>query len=207
MTTFTNVKGENKEIARQYIVDAIRNTKRKSGEVLSLPASDAIIERKLYKHNKSLTYTLCERDKHEFEKLMNNCRNTFLHNSKFYCGDIGNVILSAERNQYLHIILDYCGTVSTFEYEIQRIFEKGLIQVGGTLSITLSKRGCNENFVEDIERRHRLSSNLPFFERVERATIYFLEVCAILFDFERVEYFPYKDSRLEMMLFVYRRKK
>lgn len=207
MTTFTNVKGENKEIARNYIADAIKNTKRKSGEVLSLPAGDALIEKKLYKFNKSLTYTLCERDKDEFEKLMDNCRNTFLHHSKFYNTNISNVLLSSERNQYLHIILDYCGTISTFSWDIERVFEKGLLQVGGTLSITLSKRGCNEDFVESIEKRHRLNSNLPYFERVERATLYFLEVCARLYDFERVTYFPYKDSRLEMMLFIYRRKK
>jgi predicted ATP-grasp superfamily ATP-dependent carboligase len=197
---FPHTKGKQKRIARLKIVDAIKNTENKVGEMLSLPAGKAVMEKLIHKDIKTIRFNMCEHSKPIFAQLANTVCNYFAKKPKLHLCKIGDLIYNAKENQYLHLVLDYCGAVSTFEEEIKVAFEKNVVKVGGVISLTLSKRGCLPEFVQKTTNL----SGRKFFEK-EAATRTFLDTQAKDNYIKEVDYM-YGDKN-PMMLYIYRRVK
>jgi len=197
-SVFPHTKGTQKKIARLKIINAIKKTDNKVGEMLSLPAGKAVMEKLIHKDIKTIRFNICEHSKPIFQELANTVCNYFVKKPKLHLCKIGDLIYKAKENQYLHIVLDYCGAVSTFEEEIKVAFEKNIVKVGGIISLTLSKRGCSPEFVKKISNL----SGTKFSEK-ESATRDFLNNQAKDKYVKEVDYM-YGD-KTPMMLYIYRR--
>ena len=201
---FPHTKGKEKRKARLKIVDAIKNTENKVGEMLCLPSNKAVMEKLIHKEIKTIRFIMCERNKEVFSELANTVCNYFVKKPKLHLCEIGDLIYAAKENQYLHLVLDYCGSAYKFENEVRHLFENNIIKVGGIVSFTFSKRGCLEPFVEKINKLKPILSNAKN-ERKEEATRSFLEIQAKDNYIKEIDYvYGYKSK---MMLFVYRRVK
>lgn len=135
---FKNVKGLNKDKARELMVNAI---KIKTGTILTLPYKKAIIEKMiLEKISKKINFIGYEYKREVFWELCKTIGNEKLPISPIF-GSIGEAIFKAEPNQYSNLLLDYCGVLDTFAKEIEHAIKNNIIQVGGMMAITLSKIG------------------------------------------------------------------
>jgi len=142
---FKNYYGENKEVARKIMIDAICATPRYRGakidRILCLPAAKAIIERRLLEISSRFTFSAVEYDKN----VANELHKTIYENNlggvmNVYCGKISDIIYRANKDEFSHLILDYCGEIDTFYDEIDHALMNKIVQVGGTVSITVAKR-------------------------------------------------------------------
>lgn len=142
---FKNYYGENKEVARKIMIDAICATPRlqraKVDRILCLPAAKAIIELRLLEIYSRFTFSACEYDK----EVANELHKTIYENNlggimDVHCGKISDIIYRANKDEFSHLILDYCGEIDTFYDEIDHALMNKIVQVGGTVSITVAKR-------------------------------------------------------------------
>jgi|SRR5579859_1435611 len=142
-TTDYNTKLKKSEIekkkARKITVDEIINTYL-TGQILSLPHLEYIMERQLLKENSDFEFTCCEFNDNIYWKMVQYVAEKklpFFDNRKT---SLGKIIFKSIANEYAHIIADYCGTFNSFAPELEHVLKNNIIQVGGTLSITLIKR-------------------------------------------------------------------
>ena len=137
---FHNAKGEKKQLARETMVNAIENSRASKGTILTLPYKHCIIEKMILDRvSKRYNFMACELDQKVFNAmLMTIAKNNLPMN--VHRGGIGEKIEQAKENEYSHLILDYCGQLGTFHKEIQMAIEKNIVEVDGTISITLNKR-------------------------------------------------------------------
>ena len=142
---FKNYYGENKEVARKIMIDAICATPRYCGtkidRILTLPAAKAIIERRLLEISSRFTFSAVEYDKN----VANELHKTIYENNMggamdVHCGKISDIIYRANKDEFSHLILDYCGEIDTFYDEIDYALMHKIVQVNGTVSITVAKR-------------------------------------------------------------------
>lgn len=155
VATYTNVDGLKKQEARKCIIGAIKNSRINTGKVLSLPFTTCTLEIQLnQKFRNKFRYIACERDReYYFEMMKTIAREKLAMNT--YFGQIQDKIYEAREDEYAHLILDYCGQISTFQDEITHAVRNDIVQVGGTISITMCKRG------ELKGRIANLMGNLP----------------------------------------------
>jgi hypothetical protein len=152
---FKNAKGEQKQIARELMVNAIKNSNTKKGEILSLPFEDCIIEQMILneKNCKRYKFLGVEYDKQTYHNMLKTIAKKQLPINTYH-GALADKIHEAKESQYSHIIADYCGQLNTFYEEIAYAINNNIVEVGGTISITLNKRitdGCF-GIYEKIER-------------------------------------------------------
>jgi hypothetical protein len=135
--SYNNVKGVNKEIARnkmaKYIVDS-----NVEGLVPTLCHIDAIIEKKILAHNENYEFLGIERDLETFKALEETIKRENLP-IKAYKGDFSDKIYGAKENQYAHIIGDYCGELPTFASEVEYAVANKIVKVGGIMALTFGK--------------------------------------------------------------------
>lgn len=156
--TYANHGGSFKQEARDKMVNAISRVDSPMGTILTLPSFTCALELQLLNRiGRGLKFIGCERDFDTFHKMVNKIaeesklRNTIV--PRF--GEIGDIIYNAKENEFAHLILDYCGTINTFHKEIEYAIQNDLVEVGGTISITLSKNGLGNNvgIVGDLLRQ------------------------------------------------------
>lgn len=156
--TYDNHGGSFKQEARDKMVDAISRVDSPMGTVLTLPSFTCALELQLLNRiGRGINFIGCERDFDTFHKMVNKIaeerrlKNTIV--PRF--GEIGDTIYNSKENQFAHLILDYCGTINTFHKEIEYAIQNDLVQVGGTISITVSKNGLGNNtgIVGDLLRQ------------------------------------------------------
>ena len=156
--TYANHGGSFKQEARDKMVDAISRIDSPMGTILTLPSFTCALELQILNRiGRGLKFIGCERDFDTFHKMVNKiAEETKLRNTvvpRF--GEIGDIIYNSKENEFAHLILDYCGTINTFHKEIEYAIQNDLVEVGGTISITLSKNGLGNNvgIVGDLLRQ------------------------------------------------------
>lgn len=140
VSNFSNIKGEHKDEARVKIVSEIKKSGLKYGKILSLPASQFIIEQTIFNEvSQRFTYIGVEYDKDEFFKLLTNLGLKQFVMTPIY-GSISEQILKAKQDEFSHLILDYCGQLDTFAKEIIYAIQNNIVAKNGTIAITLNRR-------------------------------------------------------------------
>jgi hypothetical protein len=140
---FTNKKGVGKVKARKIMVDAITAIKLNNNFILTLPSDTCQIERDLLVQSKKFTFLGVEKDTDTYWAMVTKILKYRLPITAFN-GTMGAKIAEAKTNQYGHLILDYCGQLPTFSDEIMLALRNNIVEVNGTISITLNKRLSGE---------------------------------------------------------------
>jgi hypothetical protein len=145
---YDNHGGLFKQQARDIMVNAISRFGSPLGTILTLPSYTCALELQILNRiGRGINFIGCERDFDVFQKMVNKIaeerrlRNTII--PRF--GEIGETIYNSKENQFAHMILDYCGTINTFHKEIEYAIQNDLIEVEGTICITVSKNGLGNN--------------------------------------------------------------
>lgn len=152
-SNFRNSKGENKEIARNKIAEPIVKSDLKGGVILSLSFSTCAIEKKIYKKTNRFEFFGCDTDIEVIKEM----RKTIVKHNLPFIGEekckLSKHIYSAKEDQYAHIIADYCGHFEKVAEEIEFAMEKRIVQVGGTIAITVERRANNHtnNIISEME--------------------------------------------------------
>ena len=193
---------EGKKLARQIIAKWVGTLTSKQ-QVLTLPyvtwAMEKLIE--MYTGYK-FSYMACERDFTIFKEMILN-GNKWGKKNDFYYGTLGDKIKMAIENQYSHLILDYCGMLSTFRREITMAVINNIVEVGGTISVTLLKARDNSHI---IDKCYEASGESDSDNRTEIAIRHFFISLCNISDFEVVEELTYQ-TKVPMMLTVLKRTK
>jgi len=207
---FKNGDGEQKQIARELMVDAIKNSNTKKGEILSLPFEDCIIEQMILneKNCKRYKFLGVEYDKQTYYNMLKTISEKQLPINAYH-GALADKIYEAKEGQYSHIIADYCGQLNTFHEEIEYAIKNNIVEVGGTISITLNKRisdGCF-GIYEKIERLlPKMTDRLTIedkYARTERIIYNFmLKVCGM--NYTILTPFAYHDTTSMYLIIVKR---
>lgn len=135
--------------ARAYALREIDRSGIKSGKILSLPASKAIMETEINRKFPKFTFEFAEIDNRIFRQLLETSAKASFIVSNCYYGEIINIIEKAKENEYAHLILDYCASLKTVYEDLLKVFKSNIVQVGGTVSITFSVR-CGKSFTKDM---------------------------------------------------------
>ena len=136
---FMNSKGAKKEKAREKVIQAIISNFSNNKYILSLPFQDCIIEKKLMDISHNYTFLGCESDIPTYNNMLKTIAENNLPIST-HRGTIGEIIRKAQENEFSDVILDYCGQLNKNSEDIRLAIERNIVEVGGTISITLNKR-------------------------------------------------------------------
>lgn len=143
MKTAYNPKIKNDEIekskARKITVDQIAST-FVTAQILSLPNFKFLMEKMLLKVSHNFKFTCCEFDDQIFFKMLEFVGSKKLPFFDIRCKALGEIIFESAKESYAHIIADYCGTFNMFAPELEHVMKNNILKVGGTLSITMTKR-------------------------------------------------------------------
>jgi hypothetical protein len=132
----------NKEIARVRMVDAIANSGTSKGLILSLPNNNCFIEMDILQSvSHKYSFIGVENNEQTFIELQKKVMKEKLYkNITPVYGDFSSQIYNRTENTYSHIIADYCGQLFTAAPELEYAMKNNIVEVNGTISITLAKR-------------------------------------------------------------------
>ena len=210
--TFTNYHGKAKEKARQLIADAVMLTKRQSSNILTLPAANWIMEKNILKQKSGYKFTAVERDKETYKQMVRNLTaDDLLFDSVVTTANktIGEHIVHDGEDTYSSAILDYCGFIDTFYDEINDVLKRKLVKKGGYITLTLSE---NDRIINHSLRMNNYSNKYikncyageePTGAKVTNDLVNFLVNSNE--GYEIVTKFPYKDTKVKMLLFIIKR--
>ena len=184
---FVNVRGNNKDTARQKMVNHIAQSGLREGTILTLPSHTCKIELMLMEHVKGFDFMACEVEKSGYYNMLKTIvKNELPMHS--YNGQVSDLIYSAKQDQYSHLILDYCGTIGRYANELKYALDNRIVKVGGTIAITLNKRGLINNTLLDVYKT--VEDGESMHDEVIQGFCKQFEGQG--YDF--VEYFAYKDT-------------
>lgn len=210
--TFSNYYGSGKEKARDLIAQAIKQTKRQSSNILTLPAAKWEMEKNILKQKPGYRFTAVERDKDTFKEMVKN----LITNDKLFDSvigmenkTIGEVVVNDKEDTYSSAILDYCGFIDTFYDEINDIMKRKLVKKGGCITLTLSENdrvlnhpryanSYSNKYVENCYANEDVSG-----VKVTNDLVNFLIFNNV--GYEIVTKFKYRDTRVNMLLFIIKR--
>jgi hypothetical protein len=210
--TFANYYGSGKEKARQLIAESIMQTKRQSSNVLTLPADKWKMEKNIIKQKPGYKFTGVERDKETYKLMVRNMtEDNKLFDSVISTANksIGEVIVNDGEDTYSSAILDYCGFIDSFYDEINDMMKRNLVKKGGFITITLSENDRVIGHPRHVNSHtNQYIRNCYAHEDVNGA-----QVTNDLINFmvhsntgyEIVQRFPYKDTKVKMLLFIIKR--
>lgn len=210
--TFTNYCGSGKEKARNLIADAIMLTKIQSCNILTLPAAEWMMEKKILKKKSGYKFTAVERDKKTFDLMISNgiSDNTIKDSVIAYLNkSIGEVVVNDGENTYSSAILDYCGFIDSFLDEINDVMKRNLVKKGGYITLTLAEND------RQLNHSHHTTSysntyikNCCVDEEMTGAKVTNDLVNILVYNnkgYKIVNKFSYKDNRVKMLLFIIKR--
>ena len=210
--TFSNYHGIAKDKARQLIAEAIMETKRQSSNILTLPAAEWIMEKKILKKKPGYKFTAVERQKETYQQMLKNlANNDMLLNSVISIENksVGEVTVNDKEDTYSSMILDYCGTIDSFYDEIDDIMKRNLVKKDGCITITLSE---NDRLLNHSLRMNNYSNTYIkkccMGEEVNGAKVTGDLVNILVYNntgYEIVKKFSYKDKTVKMLLFIIKR--
>jgi hypothetical protein len=151
--TFKNEDGVGKGVARIDMVTQILEISSKSKVILSLPSQTCAIEQAILKKAKSFIFIGVEAKEEVYWKMAANIVQNRLPITPVLA-TMGEKIAEARTNQYAHLILDYCGQLHSFADEIMLAMRNNIVEVNGTISITLNRRisGKGRDFANFLQR-------------------------------------------------------
>jgi len=133
--TYTNGDGIEKERVRNILANEVEAS-GVVGKYLGLPFYTADFEKKIYNRIPTMSFVGCETERntfllrekynrmHDFPMEMHNC-------------ELSKMIRNSEPNAYAHVFLDYMGGLHKFKNEILEAMDRQIVQIGGTLAITI----------------------------------------------------------------------
>ena len=206
---FTNFVGIGKSEARDIMVENIRESRVKTGMVLTLPYKDWKIEKLVHNTvSKRFGYDAVESDPKVFLDMVANMGSVGVKSkNKVHYGKMQDRILAAKTDEYAHALLDYCGTLENMQSEILHLMVNNLVQKDGTVAVTLLKARCTEKSVGKINKltAELSGQNIKPNDNTNGVKMFFKMACALT-DFEVVQEFEYRDSS-PMILIVLKRTK
>jgi len=141
---YSNADGVKKQSARIKMMRGIKDSGVK-GIIPTLPYKTCTLQQLIDGMANGNTFIGCERDEATYNAMVDTI-NTYSLPIEAYHGLIGDMLYGKKEDSYAHLILDYCGVLDTFANEIKYAMDNKLIQVGGTIAVTLSKIGIgNKN--------------------------------------------------------------
>ena len=211
--TFANYCGSGKERARGLIADAITLTKRQSSNILTLPAAEWIMEKKILKKKPGYKFTAVERDKETYKQmLVNLVSDNDLSDSVIGTANktIAEQIVNDKEDTYSSLILDYCGFIDSFYAEINEVMKRNLVKKGGYITITLSENDRLLNHPNHLENHSNtyIQNCCVKGEDISGVTITNALVNILVFNnsgYRITEKFSYKDKTVKMLLFIIKR--
>jgi len=199
---YNNASGMGKAEARAKMVFDIKKSPTKNFNILSLPADNCLIEKKILKEVSSkYNFIGCEYKENVYFKLLNTIAKEKIRMSA-HLGSVSDIIYKSKENEFAHIVLDYCGTFQTFQNEIAYAIQNKLVEVNGTISITISERDSGEyNLMNRInEIAPSKDNDLKINHNIKT---YLSIICGMNFKVETS--FRYNDTGANMSLFVLKR--
>lgn len=197
---FTNKNGKNKNIGRDKVVNFILSAKVSEKPILTLSGVNCITEKLLLEQNNKLNFISAE------NKFYNDLAKTIYEDKlpiSIFNGDISYLINNANENQFSHAILDYCSQLSSIDEDIEMVFKKNIVEVGGFIAITFNKRyGSSTNKIQKT-----LESVYPYRNtKISRSEHYIntLIVGVGNFNYHIVETYQYKDTSAMSLIIVKR---
>jgi DNA-binding transcriptional regulator YhcF (GntR family) len=204
--TYTNHGGLGKAEARELMQDAVVKSNL-IGNVLTLAYKYFTIERAIDADVKGNNFISCERDIVTFKTMQTNLKKYKKDgfNGSVVFGELSQLIYGKNENSYAHLIMDYCGNLVTFKKEMEYAIQSNLIEVNGTISITISKpiRG----FCEESKKLMNLVPKNNIDKRCESDIAiesYFNKITGFNYSVER---FFYYNDRYPMALVIIKRLK
>jgi len=203
---FTNQVGENKNVARNKMVNAIANSGIKKGKVLTLPHTEWTIERMISQYvSKVFNYVAVERNFEDYVTMKLNSKQ-YGQKNECYEGSISDKIIPMGVDSYSHMLLDYCGLLETNKNDILHALTNNLVVNGGTIAVTVLKARCSSPSVVKTNRLKAKWTGETIKDTDNASYIKtFFELVAAITDFEVIESLEYYDSA-PMMLTILRRK-
>lgn len=197
--SYSNADGENKQKARLRMEGGVTSS-GVTGTVLTLPHIGCTIEKMILDKNDGFDFIGCEIDKATYHGMRKTIRNEKLPITPHH-GAISDMIYGVDSNTYAHMILDYCGSIVTFDKELRYAIQNNLVQIGGTIAVTFSKRGHYDpnNIIK------KLANTVKNFEdgrgeMIRGVEAYFHKVVG--FDYDITEIFEYQDKGKSPMVLV-----
>jgi hypothetical protein len=185
--------GVRKLDARNKKVNAILDSKKLDGCILTLCGASLIIESELFLRGaKEFSYDLVEYNREVFNKILVAVATNPLEINSINNCTMNKMIHNANTDEYSHLILDYCNSLNSNKSEIDMAFENNIVQVGGTVAMTFSTRAVKPIMKVDEVKGEciNLTSAKKYFSRFE--------------NYELVETFTYRDS-MPMMVLILKR--
>jgi hypothetical protein len=198
--TYSNANGKNKETARNKMVTGVHESGL-TGTILTLPHVACTIEKKILTNNNGYNFIGCELDKTTYNGMRQTIRRERLPIEPHH-GKISDMIYGVEENTYAHLILDYCGTIPTFAKEIQYAINNDIVKVGGTIAVTVTKRG-NSDPNNVVKKLANITTNNTKDERgeVEKGIeAFFHKVTG--WNYIIQEFFTYQDKGKAPMMLI-----
>jgi hypothetical protein len=187
------------------VCDEIKSTNL-FGNILSLPFHECKFEKQLIKDvSDNFSFTGVEKEKDTYFKLIKTVQESKL-NMSCINGLLIETIRRSRKNDFAHIFADFCGYFEDFYKDIELMFKKDIVQVGGTISITLSNRSFKRTDI--ISKMNELNPlSLMDGNEIENGIKTFL-LKKGKSKYALTQSFPYKDDEKQaMILFILKRVK
>lgn len=212
VNSFSNSDGVYKKQAREKMTEYIVKSGLTAGKILTLPFSTCKLELTINEtiNNNKFEYLGCEQEETTYYEMLQTIARERL-NMNTYKGSISDKIYQSKEDQYSHLLLDYCGTLETFATEIKYAVDNNIVKKGGTISVTLCKRGSRKKGTISTLLESLPEGLFPEEKTVALgAKLFFSNLVSSEYKFE--EFFEYQDineetgtRKMPMMLIVIRR--
>ena len=196
--TYLNEGGTLKQLARDLVCQAIE-TSKKVGKILSLPFETCKFERQLLETvSNKFTFVGVERLKETYFNMLKTVVENRL-NMSCINGNFIDTVKSSLKNEYAHVYADFCGNFDDYHHDIKLLLKKKIVQVGGTVSITLSNRTFKKTS-DIVDRMNDLNPiGLVDGNKIENAIKTFL-VKESKNNYALTNVFSYKDDERQAMI-------
>lgn len=137
---FKNKEGIGKGDARKFMENAVKIGNTSKFNILTLSAAECKMEQLILANvSKKYKFTSCESDDVVYNKMLLTIATKNLPIST-HRGTMSDKIAQAQVNEYSDLLMDYCGQFGTAHHDIKNAIEKDIVEVGGSICITLNKR-------------------------------------------------------------------
>ena len=146
MGKFVNKQGVGKGNAREIMEKAVAKGNTKKFNILTLSAAECKIEQLILNNvSKKYKFVSCEENEAVYNKMLITIATNNLPIST-HRGTFMDKIEQAQANEYSDLLMDYCGQFGTKHEDIKLAMDKDIVEVGGSICITLNKRISDGTF-------------------------------------------------------------
>lgn len=140
MGGFVNKEGVGKGDARGIMKDSVGKGNTKKFNILTLSAAECKVEQLILNEvSKKYKFTSCESNEAVYNQMLITIATKNLPIST-HRGTFLDKIEQAQANEYSDLLMDYCGQFGTKHEDIKLAMDKDIVEVGGSICITLNKR-------------------------------------------------------------------